>query len=95
MFQRDPENIIRENQNIPLFIFEYFAQKSILGFIDKSLEKTCLFHYNEADGYGIVSALITMTKLRRHLDFLDEEQANELVKRRKEANMLYQRALTF
>ena len=49
--------------------------------IDETLENTCLFHTNEADGHGIISALIVMTKLKRHLEFLDEEQATELVER--------------
>ena len=35
----------------------------------------------ESDGIGLVSALITMTKLKAHLDFLDLEQATELVER--------------
>ena len=34
----DPENIIKENNNFPLFFFEYFAQKDISGLIDETLE---------------------------------------------------------
>ena len=45
------------------------------------LWKTCLFHFEEADGIGLISALIVMTKLKVHLDFLDAEQASELVER--------------
>ena len=67
----DPENIIKENINIPFYMFEYFMQKDISGLIDETLEKMCLFHINEADGHGI----IVMTKLRRHLDFIYDEQA--------------------
>ena len=40
--------------SIPLFVFEYFMQKNISGLIDETLEKSCLFHYNEADGHGII-----------------------------------------
>ena len=46
----DQVNIIKENKNIPEFIFEYFAQKNISGLMDETLETTCLFHFNEADG---------------------------------------------
>ena len=28
---------------------------------NETLEKTCLFHFNEADGLGIVSAFIVLT----------------------------------
>ena len=80
----DPENIIRENKNIPLFIFEYFAQKSISGLIDETLEKTCLFHFNEAHGHGIVSALIIMTKLISLMKNTPMNYWNDF-KRRKEA----------
>ena len=34
----DPENIIKENNNFPLFFFKYFAQKDISGLIDETLE---------------------------------------------------------
>ena len=77
----DPENIIKENKSIPLFVFEYFSQTDISGLMDETLEKTCLFHFEEADGIGLISALIVMTKLKVHLDFLDAEQASELVER--------------
>ena len=43
----DSENILVENKNIPLFVFEYFAQKDIYDLIDETLEKTCLFHKQE------------------------------------------------
>ena len=56
-------------------------QKDISGLINEILEKTCIFHFKEADGIGLILALIAMTKLRTHLDFLDEAQANELVER--------------
>ena len=39
------------------------------------------FHWEESDGIILISALIAMTKLKAHLDFLDEEQATELVER--------------
>ena len=35
----------------------------------------------EKDGIGLLSALMVMTKLKGHLDFLDDEQASELVER--------------
>ena len=35
----DPENIVKENNNILLFVFEYFAQKDISGLIDETLQK--------------------------------------------------------
>ena len=60
-------------------MFEYFSQKENFDLIDKTLEKTGLFHFNEADGHGIISALIVRVKLRRHLEFLDDVQATELV----------------
>ena len=47
--------------------------------IDETVEKTCLFHFNESDGHCIISALIVMVKLRRHVEFLDDVQATELV----------------
>ena len=47
--------------------------------IDETLEKICLFQFEEADSIGLISALMVMTKLKAHLDFLDEEQASELV----------------
>ena len=71
----DPENIIKENKNIPLFVFD------MSGLIDKTLQKSCLFHENEVYGHGIVSALVVMTKSKRDLDFLDEDQATELVQK--------------
>ena len=58
-----PINMIKENYSIPLFMFEYFAQKEISDLIDETLEKTCLLHFNEADGHGIISALIVMVKV--------------------------------
>ena len=74
-----PENMIKENKNIPLFVFKYFVQTDISGLINETLEKTCLFHCYEVDGHGIISALVI--KLRRHSDFLDQVQATELVER--------------
>ena len=68
----DPVNMIKEKTSIPCFVFEYFAQKEISDLINKTFEKTCLFYFNEADGHGIISALIVMVKLRRHLEFLDD-----------------------
>ena len=47
--------------------------------IDETLEKACVFHFNEADRHGIISALIVMVKFRRHLEFFDDVQATELV----------------
>ena len=38
----DPENMIKENYNTALFIFEYFAQKDISGLIDERLGKICI-----------------------------------------------------
>ena len=29
------------------------------GLIDETLEKTCLFHHEEADGIGLISALLS------------------------------------
>ena len=54
------ENILNENKNIPLFVFEYFMQIDISGLIDKTLEKACLFHYTDAywDGHVIILALL-------------------------------------
>ena len=58
----DPENVIKENNSIPFFIFEYFWQKDNSGLIDETLKKICLFHSEEADSIGLISALIAMTK---------------------------------
>ena len=41
----DPENIVKENKSIPIFVLKYFWQKDISGLIDETLEKTCLFHF--------------------------------------------------
>ena len=38
-----------------------------------------MFHFYEADGRSIISALVVMVKLRKRLDFLDEVQVTELV----------------
>ena len=38
----DPENMIVENKNIPLFVFEYFSQKDMSDLIE-TLEKIFLF----------------------------------------------------
>ena len=65
------ENILNENKNIPLFVFEYFMQKKICGLISKTLERACLFHFTDVHGHGIISALIVMTKLRREVEYLD------------------------
>ena len=46
----DPVNMIEENTSISLFVFQYFAQKDISDLIDKTLEKTCLFHFHKAEG---------------------------------------------
>ena len=48
-----PVNMIKENTSIPIFVLKYFVQKEIFDLIDESLEKTCLFHINEADGLDI------------------------------------------
>ena len=32
----DPENIIKENRNIPCFVFKYFIQKDISDLIDET-----------------------------------------------------------
>ena len=74
-----PWEYYQGEQKYPLFFFEfeYFAQKDISGLIDETLEKACLFHHEEADGIGLISALIAMTNLKAHLEFLDEEQATE------------------
>ena len=77
----DPENIIKENTSIPLFVFEYFSQKEISGLIHETLEKSRLFHFEESDGIGLISLLVAITKLKVHLDFLNDEQATELVER--------------
>ena len=71
--------MIKENNSIPLFVFEYFAQKEVSDLIDKTLEETCLYHFNKADGHGIISALIVLVKRRRHLEFLDDVQATEMI----------------
>ena len=42
----DPENIIKENQKSPLFVFEYFSQQDISGLIEDTLEKSYRFHTN-------------------------------------------------
>ena len=64
--------MIKDNTSIPLFVFEYFAQKEISDLTDERLENTCFLHFNLADGHGIISALIVVVKLRRHLEFLDD-----------------------
>ena len=38
-----------------------------------------MFHFNEADEHGMMSALIDMIKLRRLLELLDDLEAAELV----------------
>ena len=68
----DPVNMIKENTSIPLFVFEYFAQNDIPDLIDETIEKTCFFHFHKADGHGIISALIVMVKIQRHLEFLND-----------------------
>ena len=47
--------------------------------------------------HDIISACIVKVKLRRHLEFLCDEQATELVKRftKKKKKMYWQKALTF
>ena len=38
----DPVNMIKDNTSIPLFVFEYFAQKEMIDLIDETLEKVCV-----------------------------------------------------
>ena len=40
------ENIIKENKNIPLFVFKYFSQKNISGLIDETL------NWSDFSSYG-------------------------------------------
>ena len=56
-----------------IFVFEYFAPQHMLMLLEQALEKTCLFEFTESDGLGIVHTLIEMCRLRREIDFMDEE----------------------
>ena len=89
-----PENILKENKSIPFFVFEYFSQKDISGLIDESLEKTCLFHFEEVDGIGLIS-----TQIKNASRFLDDEQASFLIerfaKRKKERLQLLKASTSF
>ena len=41
----------------------------------QALEKTCLFEHTETDGLGIIHILLEMFRLRREMEFMDENQA--------------------
>ena len=43
--------------------------------LEQALEKTCLFAYTETDGLGFFHILIEMYRLRREIEFMDEDQA--------------------
>ena len=61
-------------------------------------KKTCTFHFEEADGIGLISALMVMTKLKMHLDFSDNEQASTLVEtfaKRKRGNTVHSKGINF
>ena len=57
-----------------VFGFEYFMQKCIAFKIDKTLEKSCIFHYSESD--GLRSPLIHKDNYKE-LEFMDDERASE------------------
>ena len=76
-----PREHYKRKQEYTTFCFQIFFAKGISGLIDETLEKICLFNFKEVDGIGLISALMVLTKLKMHLDFLDDEQASILVER--------------
>ena len=44
----------------------------VLLLLDQALEKTCLFKYTETNGLGITHILLEMFRLRREMEFMDE-----------------------
>ena len=75
MKSMNPTNIIQENEVIPVFIFEYLAQKNMSLLIDQALERTCSFAYTETDGLGMIHMVLEMFRLRK---FMDKNQAIDM-----------------
>ena len=59
-------------------VYEYFAQQNLSKLGIQTLGKSCLFEFKAADGLGILSIPTQMFRIRREIEFMDDEQAFEI-----------------
>ena len=60
------------------WVYEYFAQYKMSGQIDWILKKSCPFEFTGADGLGMFPILLELLRIRREIEFMDNEQAFEI-----------------